>query len=53
MIVFKSCPRCHGDLLASNGEFTCLQCGRDLSDAEARVLTSRIEARRKQPALAA
>ena len=53
MIVFKSCSRCQGDLLATNGEFTCLQCGRELGDAEARALNARIEARRKQPVLAA
>ena len=28
MIVFKSCPRCHGDLYVSRyDEICCLQCG--------------------------
>ena len=49
MIAFKACPRCQGDLLADrDGEFSCLQCGRELGEKESRSLVARIEARQKQ-----
>ena len=49
MIAFKACPRCQGDLLGSReGEFSCLQCGRELGVDEARSLIVRLEAKQRQ-----
>ena len=54
MIAFKACPRCHGDLLGSReGEFSCLQCGRELGPEESRSLIVKLDAKRRQPVLAA
>jgi hypothetical protein len=48
MIVFKSCPRCRGDLHVSiDNELSCLQCGYELRVEEKRqVLSRQIERRR-------
>ena len=49
MIAFKACPRCQGDLLGNReGEFSCLQCGRNLPVVEGRLLLVRLQARQKQ-----
>jgi hypothetical protein len=56
MIAFKSCPRCHGDLLVRTDldEVTCLQCGHDLRPDQKQALLARLpQATRKEPALAA
>jgi hypothetical protein len=54
MIAFKSCPRCHGDVMVDRyDEATCLQCGHDLRPAEKAVLFERIEARRRKLPVAA
>jgi hypothetical protein len=54
MIAFKACARCHGDLLGSrDGEFSCLQCGRELSPEESHSLIVRLQAKQKQPELVA
>ena len=56
MIAFKSCPRCHGDLLIrpDEDEVTCLQCGHDLRPEQKQELLARLEkATRREPALAA
>ncbi len=53
MYVFKSCPKCHGDLaverdgatahrLSAETEFSCLQCGYYLVPDERRALAGRI-----------
>jgi hypothetical protein len=39
MIVFKSCPHCHGDLyIARDQEPVCLQCGYELRPSELETL---------------
>ncbi len=38
MLLFKSCPRCHGDLIQQIDQygsyFACVQCGHYLTEAE-------------------
>ena len=42
MLLLKSCPHCHGDLVFEQdhacGYFTCVQCGHVLSAAQERAL---------------
>jgi hypothetical protein len=56
MIAFKSCPRCHGDLLIrpDEDEVTCLQCGHELRPEQKQALLARLlPVTPKEPALAA
>jgi hypothetical protein len=46
MMLFKSCPRCHGDLaleeLPGEAEFVCIQCGfREAAVARTKPVASR------------
>ena len=55
MIAFKSCPRCHGDLLVSkkSEDVSCLQCGYELKPEESEALMARInEHARRMPVAA-
>jgi tRNA(Ile2) C34 agmatinyltransferase TiaS len=40
MLMMKSCPRCHGDVIGGrDGEFSCIQCGHELrTDERTRLL---------------
>ena len=55
MIAFKSCPRCHGDLLISkkSEDVSCLQCGYELKPEESDILMARIETRARRLPIAA
>jgi hypothetical protein len=56
MIVFKSCPRCRGDLLLDmEEEITCLQCGYELRPAEKEPILVQVRParrRRREPVAA-
>ena len=54
MFVFKSCPRCRGDLDAGlDGEFTCIQCGYELKPEERRQLIARLRLAQRRVAAGA
>lgn len=55
MVAFKSCPRCHGDLLISRKieDVSCLQCGYELKPAERETLLARINQRARRLPVAA
>lgn len=50
MILLKSCPRCHGDMmleeLPGDADFVCLQCGyRTAAIAQTRPVLARVAVR--------
>lgn len=55
MFLFKSCPRCRGDLnLSLEGELTCLQCGHEVpKEQRTRMLDDLRAARLRQAERAA
>ena len=54
MIAFKSCPRCHGDLLLSiENEVSCIQCGYELKPAEKQLLLATLRSAQPKTPVAA
>jgi hypothetical protein len=52
MFLYKSCPRCRGDLgLSLERQLACLQCGHELSrEASRELIVEYVRSRRARPA---
>ncbi len=53
MIAFKSCPRCHGDLLVGKDDVTCIQCGHELRPEQKETLLAMLSSQQRKLPLAA